>query len=232
MTYPELVDALKDKVTLSDAQIEQLKRYAALLIEWNEKMNLTAIKEEGAIVEKHFLDCLIPAKSLSIDKKACCDLGTGAGFPGLVWAIAFPNCSMTLVEATGKKCTFLQEVINQNKLTNVRIYNQRAEEFKQREYYDVVAARAVAPLPIMLEVAAPLAKVGGVFIAMKSAKGAEELKASSGAMKSLHLVLSDTQSDSLPSGDGVRLNYFFTKKAPTEKKYPRKWADIEKKPLA
>jgi 16S rRNA (guanine527-N7)-methyltransferase len=232
MTYEELKAALGDKVVLSDETLAKLHSYATLLKEWNEKMNLTSIVEEPEVIEKHFYDCLIPAKVLSFSGKTVVDFGTGAGFPGLVWAICFPESKVTLIEATGKKCTFLQEVINQNKLINVRIYNQRAEEFKQREYYDVVAARAVAPLPILLEVAAPLAKVGGVFIAMKSAKGAEELKASSGAMKSLHLVLSDTQSDSLPSGDGVRLNYFFTKKAPTEKKYPRKWADIEKKPLA
>ena len=92
MTYPELAIALKDKVPLSGGQVEQLKHYAALLVEWNAKMNLTAIKEEGEIVEKHFLDCLIPAKGLSIEGKSCCDLGTGAGFPGLVWAIAFPSC--------------------------------------------------------------------------------------------------------------------------------------------
>jgi 16S rRNA (guanine527-N7)-methyltransferase len=174
---------------------------------------------------------LNPRKSLFFFRKDIVDFGTGAGFPGLVWAICFPEAKVTLIEATGKKCTFLEEVIKQTKLTNVRIYNQRAEEFKQREYYDVVAARAVAPLPILLEVAAPLAKVGGIFIAMKSAKGAEELQASSKALKTLHLVLSDTQSDSLPSGDGVRLNYFFTKKAPTERKYPRRWSEIETKPL-
>jgi 16S rRNA (guanine527-N7)-methyltransferase len=231
MTYEELKAALGEKVVLSDEVLAKLHTYATLLKEWNEKMNLTSIVEEPEVIEKHFYDCLIPAKVFSFAGKSLVDFGTGAGFPGLVWAICFPDAKVTLIEATGKKCTFLEEVIKQAKLTNVRLYNQRAEEFKQREYYDVVAARAVAPLPILLEVAAPLAKVGGVFIAMKSAKGAEELKASNNAMKSLHLVLSDTQSDALPSGDGVRLNYFFTKKAATEHKYPRKWADIEKKPL-
>lgn len=231
MTYPELVDALKDKVTLSDAQIEQLKRYAALLIEWNEKMNLTAIKEEGAIVEKHFLDCLIPAKSLSIDKKACCDLGTGAGFPGLVWAIAFPNCSMTLVEATGKKCTFLTMVINELGLKNVRVLNKRAEELNNKNQFDIVVARALAPLPILIEIALPLVKVHGVFLAMKGSKGREELALSKNALEKLSAKVASVQEDSLPGDEGLRLNILIEKTSSTEHKYPRPWAEIEKKPL-
>jgi 16S rRNA (guanine527-N7)-methyltransferase len=231
MTYPELVDALKDKVTLSDAQIEQLKRYAALLIEWNEKMNLTAIKEEGAIVEKHFLDCLIPAKSLSIDKKACCDLGTGAGFPGLVWAIAFPNCSMTLVEATGKKCTFLTTVINELGLKNVRVLNKRAEELNNKNQFDIVVARALAPLPILIEIALPLVKVHGVFLAMKGSKGREELALSKNALEKLSAKVASVQEDSLPGDEGLRLNILIEKTSSTEHKYPRPWAEIEKKPL-
>src|SRR5574344_1136705 len=220
MTYPELVDALKDKVTLSDAQIEQLKRYAALLIEWNEKMNLTAIKEEGAIVEKHFLDCLIPAKSLSIDKKACCDLGTGAGFPGLVWAIAFPNCSMTLVEATGKKCTFLTTVINELGLKNVRVLNKRAEELNNKNQFDIVVARALAPLPILIEIALPLVKVHGVFLAMKGSKGREELARSKNALEKLSAKVASVQEDSLPGDEGLRLNIAIEKVGSTEHKYP------------
>jgi 16S rRNA (guanine527-N7)-methyltransferase len=231
MTYPELVDALKDKVTLSDAQIEQLKRYAALLIEWNEKMNLTAIKEEGAIVEKHFLDCLIPAKSLSIDKKACCDLGTGAGFPGLVWAIAFPNCSMTLVEATGKKCTFLTTVINELGLKNIRVLNKRAEELNNKNQFDIVVARALAPLPILIEIALPLVKVHGVFLAMKGSKGREELALSKNALEKLSAKVASVQEDSLPGDEGLRLNILIEKTSSTEHKYPRPWAEIEKKPL-
>ena len=231
MTYPELVIALKDKVTLSDAQVEQLKRYAALLVEWNEKMNLTAIKEEGEIVEKHFLDCLIPAKSLSIDKKACCDLGTGAGFPGLVWAIAYPSCSMTLVEATGKKCTFLTTVINELGLKNVRVLNKRAEELNNKNQFDIVVARALAPLPILIEIALPLLKVHGIFLAMKGSKGREELALSKNALDKLNAKVTNVQEDSLPGDEGLRLNIAIEKVGSTEHKYPRPWAEIEKKPL-
>lgn len=231
MTYPEMVEALKGSVALSDEQVGQLKRYAALLIEWNAKMNLTAIKEEGEIVEKHFLDCLIPAKSLPIGGKACCDLGTGAGFPGLVWAIAFPTCSMTLVEATGKKCIFLSTVIKELGLVNVHILNQRAEELNAKNQFDVVVARALAPLPILIELALPLLKVHGVFLAMKGSKGREELAESKNALAALGGAVATAQEDRLPNDEGFRLNIAIEKTRPTERKYPRKWAEIEKKPL-
>jgi 16S rRNA (guanine527-N7)-methyltransferase len=231
MTYPELQAALGEKIKLSDVQIAQLTKYAALLKEWNEKINLTSITEEGEVVEKHFLDCLIPAKALSIDGKACADLGTGAGFPGLVWAIVFPTCQMTLVEATTKKCTFLAEVVKQLDLKNVRILNHRAEELNNKNQFDIVVARALAPLPILLELAIPLLKVHGTFLAMKSAKGREELAQSKNAIDVLGAKLSSIQEDNLPNEEGLRLNMMFEKTRPTEHKYPRKWADIEKKPL-
>ena len=161
MTYDEFQAALKDTLTFTPDQLSQFQRYAALLKEWNEKMNLTAISEESEVIEKHFLDCLIPAKSLSIDGKTCCDLGTGAGFPGLVWAIAYPTAKIILVEATGKKCTFLAEVVKQLNLQNVRILNRRAEELNNKNQFDIVVARALAPLPILLELAVPLLKVHG-----------------------------------------------------------------------
>jgi 16S rRNA (guanine527-N7)-methyltransferase len=231
MTYAELQDALKGSVTLNEAQIAQLTRYAALLKEWNEKMNLTAISEESEVIEKHFLDCLIPAKAVRIEGKNCADLGTGAGFPGLVWAIAFPTSKITLVEATAKKCTFLAEVIKQLGLTNVRVINKRAEELPNKNQFDLVVARALAPLPILLELAIPLLTVHGQFLAMKSAKGREELSLSRNAMGKLGAKLISVQEDNLPANDGVRLNILIEKVTPTDHKYPRSWAEIEKKPL-
>jgi 16S rRNA (guanine527-N7)-methyltransferase len=231
MTYSEMQLALGDKIKLTDAQIAQLTKYAALLKEWNEKMNLTSIVEENEVIEKHFFDCLIPAKVLPLEGKACADLGTGAGFPGLVWAIAFPTCQMTLVEATTKKCTFLAEVVKQLDLKNVRILNHRAEELNNKNQFDVVVARALAPLPILLELAIPLLKVHGTFLAMKSAKGREELAQSKNALDVLGAKLQDVQEENLPNEEGLRLNMMFEKTKPTEHKYPRKWADIEKKPL-
>ena len=231
MTYDEFQAALKDTLTFTPDQLSQFQRYAALLKEWNEKMNLTAISEESEVIEKHFLDCLIPAKSLSIDGKTCCDLGTGAGFPGLVWAIAYPTAKIILVEATGKKCTFLAEVVKQLNLQNVRILNRRAEELNNKNQFDIVVARALAPRPILLELAVPLLKVHGIFLAMKSAKGREELAESKNALDKLGAKVTSVQEENLPNGEGVRLNIQIEKLKPTEHKYPRTWVEIEKKPL-
>jgi len=231
MTYDDLRAALSDKATLSIETEGKLHLYAGLLKSWNEKMNLTSIVEEPEVIEKHFYDCLIPAKIRSFDHMSIADIGTGAGFPGLVWAIVFPTCHVSLVEATGKKCTFLAEVIKELALSNVEVLNKRAEDLSFREHYDLVVARALASLPILLEITAPFAKIGGEVLAMKSAKGREEITISRPAMQKLHLSLKDTQEDFLPNGDGLRLNFFFLKNEKTDHKYPRKWAEIEKKPL-
>jgi 16S rRNA (guanine527-N7)-methyltransferase len=231
MTYEELEKALAPKVILSEAMIAQLKAYAALLKEWNEKMNLTAISEESEVIEKHFYDCLIPAKAFSFEGKSICDLGTGAGFPGLVLAIAFPTSQITLVDATLKKVHFLEEVIKSLGLKNVKIVNGRAESYSARESFDIVTARAVAPLPELLEISVALVKVGGIFLAMKGSKGKEELAASKHAIEALHLNVDKIDEDSLPSGDGARVNIFFKKNHKTESQFPRSWSEIEKKPL-
>ncbi len=231
MTYEELKAALAPKVMLTDGMIAQLKTYAALLKEWNEKMNLTAISEESEVVEKHFYDCLIPAKVFSFEGKSICDLGTGAGFPGLVLAIAFPTSQITLVDATLKKCHFLEEVIKALGLKNVKIVNARAETYSARESFDIVTGRAVAPLPELLEISVALVKVGGIFLAMKGSKGKEELAASKHAIEVLHLSIERIDEDSLPSGDGARVNIFFKKDHKTENQFPRSWAEIQKKPL-
>lgn len=231
MKYEDLVSALEGKVVLSDQTILQLQKYASLLKEWNEKMNLTAITDEEQVVEKHFYDCLLPLKYLSLDDKAVADLGTGAGFPGMVWAIVNPKCQMFLVEATGKKCTFLEEVKKQLSLQNVTILNKRAEEMVERNRFDIAVARAVAPLDILLEISVPFLKVGGSFVAMKSEKGREEISEARSAMKTLGCSFQKVYEDNLPSDSSLRLNILIKKEKPTDKKYPRDWALIERKPL-
>lgn len=231
MTYDELKSSFASSVPLSDEVIARLHRYATLLKEWNEKMNLTAIVEEDEVVEKHFYDCLLPLKSFSLSNKTVADFGTGAGFPGLVWAIVCPSAHVVLVDATGKKCAFLKEVSKQLALANVEIVNKRAEELHSWESYDVVTARAVAPLNVLLEIAIPPLKVGGTFIAMKSAKGKEELAAAGSALEKLHSKLSKTQEENLPHDIGLRVNYFIEKGQATDHRYPRLWSEIEKKPL-
>lgn len=231
MTYEEMVGLLQDRVTLNDKTIERFKMYAALLKEWNEKINLTAITDEPEIVEKHFYDCLIPTNHDLLDDKLICDLGTGAGFPGMVWAIAYPKSVVTLVDATGKKCMFLREVASKLNLTNVFVVNSRGEDLNSREHFDIVTARAVAPLNILLEVCVPLVKEKGLMIAMKGAKANEELAASKKAIERLSLRVLKIEESILPNEESKRYNIIFKKEKKTEKKYPRSWAEIQKKPL-
>jgi len=231
MTYEEMVSLLSGKVELNEKTVERFKKYAALLKEWNEKMNLTAITDEPEIVEKHFYDCLLPTDHDLLDDKLICDLGTGAGFPGMVWAIAYPKCVVTLVDATGKKCMFLNEVIKELNLTNAFVVNSRGEDLDMREHFDIVTARAVAPLNILLEVTVPLVKEKGLMIAMKGAKGKEELADAKKAVQKLYLKVININEQALPNDEGVRYNIILKKEKKTEKKYPRSWAEIQKKPL-
>lgn len=231
MTYEEMVSLLSGKIELNEKTVERFKKYALLLKEWNEKMNLTAITDEPEIVEKHFYDCLLPTDHDLLDDKLICDLGTGAGFPGMVWAIAYPKCVVTLVDATGKKCMFLNEVIKELNLTNAFVVNSRGEDLDMREHFDIVTARAVAPLNILLEVCVPLIKEKGLMIAMKGAKGKEELADAKKAIQKLYLKAININEQTLPNDEGVRYNIILKKEKKTEKRYPRSWADIQKKPL-
>ena len=231
MTYEEMVSLLSGKIELNEKTVERFKKYASLLMEWNEKMNLTAITDEPEIVEKHFYDCLLPTDHDLLDDKLICDLGTGAGFPGMVWAIAYPKCVVTLVDATGKKCMFLNEVIKELNLTNAFVVNSRGEDLDMREHFDIVTARAVAPLNILLEVCVPLIKEKGLMIAMKGAKGKEELADAKKAIQKLYLKVIEINEQSLPNDEGIRYNIILKKEKKTEKRYPRSWAEIQKKPL-
>ena len=231
MNYADLQTCFAPFFSLSSTQIEQFAKYCSLLQEWNEKMNLTAIIDENKIIEKHFYDCLIPAKSPYFKGKTILDVGSGAGFPGLVFAIAFPDKKVTLVDATAKKCSFLVEVTKSLKLHNVTIVNKRAEELNDRDHFDLVSARAVASLPTLLEITAPFAKVHGIVLAMKGDKGEEELQNSHRAISLLDLHLLEKNVDELPNGEGKRVNIFFEKGAKTQKRFPRKWSEIHSKPL-
>lgn len=232
MTYEEMKSALEgSNVALSEDQIQAFHTYAELLKEWNEKINLTAITDEPLVVEKHFYDSLLIAKNMDFAGKSIADIGSGAGFPGMAIAIAFPDCRVTLIDSTKKKFTFLDEVKKTLKLKNVNFHIGRVEDMRsERNHFDIVTARGFAAMNIFLEVAAPLAKVGGTLIAMKSLKGEEELMKSKFAIRRLGLEKVSTQKDSLPDGE-IRLNYFFEKKENTSSNYPRPWGEILKKPL-
>ncbi len=232
MTYEEMKKLLEgSEVTVSDALIESLKTYASLLKEWNEKMNLTAIVDEPLVVEKHFYDSLLIAKNMDFAGKNIADIGSGAGFPGMVIALAFPDAKITLIDSTKKKFLFLEEVKAKLGIKNVFFHAGRVEDMKkERASFDIVTARGFAAMNIFLEVASPLAKKGGILIAMKSLKGEEELVKSKFAIHKLGLAKLSTQKDVLPDGE-IRLNYYFEKKETTPNIYPRPWAEILKKPL-
>ena len=232
MTYEELKKAFEGtQVVIGDELIFSLRTYAALLAEWNEKMNLTAITEEPIVIEKHFMDSLLIAKDFVFAGKKIADIGSGAGFPGVVLALAFPSCHVTLIDATKKKFLFLQELKEKLGISNIAFHVGRVEDMKaERDTFDIVTARGFAAMNIFLEVGAPLAKKGGTLIAMKSLRGEEELVKSKFAIHRLGLSLSSTKKDVLPDGE-IRLNYYFEKKQPTPPSYPRPWAEILKKPL-
>jgi len=232
MTFLDIQEAFASKISFSKNIESLINEYLELLIKANEKTNLTALSSYEEMMVKHVYDCLLPVSNTLLDDKKVADVGTGAGFPGLLWAIVFPKAEVTLIEATHKKCDFLQSVKEKLSLKNVEIINARAEELSDfRESFDLVSARAVASLSILLELCTPLVRVGGYFLAMKGAKGEEELLNAKHASQVLSMQLAKKQVDSLPFESGERINLFFKKEKETAPKYPRVWAKIIAKPL-
>lgn len=222
---------LNDLIPLcSQDKLELFAEYAKQLQAWNEKINLTAITQMDEIVEKHFYDCLLPLQKIPQNSHVC-DVGSGAGFPGLVFAIARDDLKLTLVEPTQKRCVFLQEMIKVLNLKNVVVKNQRAEDLKEeKESFDVVTARAVANLTILSELCIPLLKQGGYFLAMKGANGLEEVEQAQFAIQTLGCRLETDDAITLQNGDG-RHNLWIKKVKPTPPQYPRNYAQMKKKPL-
>lgn len=215
-------------IVLTTKQIEQFYRYAELLLEWNARMNLTAITQAQQIEVKHFIDSML-FTSIIEAKGSIVDVGSGAGFPGLACKIYKPELDVTLLEPTGKRVQFLQEVSRELEL-DVCVLKERAEEAgrkKYRESYDVATARAVAALSILCEYCLPLVKVGGRFIAMK---GAEKEDVPSDALKKLGAKYECEHEYCLPDGSKRRL-IVFRKMLPTPPKYPRNGGVIAKRPL-
>ena len=217
-------------IEISQEQIAQFKRYMELLLEWNEKMNLTAITDESEIWEKHFFDSILPF--VNCEFKTVCDVGSGAGFPGIPLKIVKPDIEITLVEPLQKRCKFLNEVVNVLGLENVYIENKRAEDFvkEKREYFDCVSARAVARLSILSELCMPLVKLNGIMIALKGKNGHEEWEIAKIAVSVLGMELEREEVDSLEN-QATRVNLYFRKVKHTPLKYPRAYGQIKKKPL-
>ena len=218
-------------IHLSDNQLQQLARYADFLSEQNKVMNLTAIDTVDEIYEKHFYDCAMISQFIQANQSVC-DVGSGAGFPGVVLAIVRPDIHVVLLEPLQKRCRFLNDLIARLALKNCKVDNRRAEDSADlREKFDVVTARAVANLRILAELCLPLAKVDGHFIAMKGSKGLIELQEAHHALSMLNAQLVQVDETKLYSQDDVRINLVIRKNKKTSLKYPRGYSQIKKKPL-
>lgn len=223
----------KINIEVTPYQQEQLQKYYQLLIEKNKVMNLTAITEEKEVYIKHFYDSATLVKVIDTNKNLkICDLGTGAGFPGIVLKILFPNLEITLVDALQKRITFLNEVISTLNLVGIVAVHARMEEFiiNHEEEYDIITARAVAKIPVLLELAARGIKIGGYFIAMKTDSTAE-LDDSKRALNILNFKITKISSFLLPIYEAQRSLICLQKQAKTNLKYPRRYSEIKKKPL-
>ena len=219
-------------INLTTKNLNDLEEYKNLLIEWNQKFNLTTIIEEKDIYLKHFYDSLCLVKTTNLNNKKICDFGTGAGFPGMVLAIIFDNSSFTLIESNNKKVTFLEAVKNKLNLKNVEIINTRVEDYgkNNRELFDIVTCRAVSNLNIILELSSSLLKINGEFIPMK-ANALEELKSAEKNIDKLSYKL-DSQIDyELPIENSKRTLLVFKKYKSTDLKYPRNYNIIKKEIL-
>ncbi len=232
MDKEEFINQVKELgINLSNEQLNQLDEYYQLLINWNNKINLTAITAKEEVFLKHFYDSLTISYVIDLNKEeSLCDIGTGAGFPGLVLKICFPHLKITLIDALNKRIKFLEEVCEKLQLKDVTIIHARAEEYalKNREIFDVVTARAVAPLNILLEYSSPLVKVSKYFIALK---GNEDSSSSLTAAKILNLKLVKEYKFLLPKENSNRTIIKYQKTGNTPGKYPRRFAEIKKKPL-
>lgn len=227
-----LKELKKMQIELSYDKAQLLLRFMQLVLTENEKYNLTAIKEPKKFMIKHFIDSLSLLPSLDQKKPSkLADVGSGAGFPGIPLAVANEKNHYTLIEATKKKTDFLTMATEELALNNVKIIQGRAEELGReeahREGYDIVVARAVAPLPILLELCAPLLAVGGTLLAMKG----NVIEEASTAMNLLGLKTEKNYAFSLPEAQGERRILVLRKERHTPSKYPRSYGQMKKKPL-
>ena len=219
-------------IALTGPMLDALDQYAEILVEYNQKVNLTAITDPEGIEDKHFADSLL-RDNLPEPAGKLVDVGTGAGFPGVVAKIFKPELQLTLMEPTGKRVEFLKYVCAQLGLSGVEFAKERAEEAARkvwREQFDVATARGVAALPMLSEYCLPLVKVGGVFLAMKGPGAAEELAESGAALKKLGGKGSGVAEFHLPGGD-VRNIIRIKKISQTPPVYPRNGGKIAKSPL-
>ena len=239
MKKEEFIEKMQEKSTdlgvrFLVEQAEQFFEYMNLLIEWNEKMNLTAITDPEEIILKHFIDSITILKEINDNSKVV-DVGTGAGFPGIPLSIMNPTLKITLVDSLNKRLIFLQEVVDKLNLKNVEIVHARAEEFgqnkKYRESFDVSTSRAVANLSTLSEYLIPLVKVGGKVISMKASEAQEEIDEAKKAIEILGGAIEKIDEFNLPQSDIGRTVIIIRKERTTPNKYPRKPGTPSKEPI-
>lgn len=238
MTNRELLrKGLEDLgIKVNDKMLDNFNIYREILVDWNQKMNLTGIEDEKEVFIKHFLDSVSSVENGYIkDGISLIDVGTGAGFPGLPLKICLENINLTLLDSLNKRINFLQEVSNNLGLENVEFIHGRAEDFgkleEYREQYDVATARAVAGLPILMEFCVPFVKVGGYFVCLKGPNANLELEESKSAMEVLGLEFVEKIDIELPETDLKHNILVFKKVKNTPEKYPRKAGKPAKSPI-
>lgn len=234
MNKEEFIEKLKDfNISVNKTQLLQFDKYQQLLYEWNQKINLTGITEYEQVYLKHFYDSATLCKVINLENESTlCDVGTGAGFPGIVLKILFPNLKVTLVDSLEKRIKFLNLVIKELDLKGIETVHYRAEEYAIicREKYDIVTARAVSKLNILLEYCIPMVKTGKYFIPLK-ANISQEINDSQNALKKLDCEIEEVCQFNLPIENSARTILKIKKVKKTNKKYPRKYSDIKKRPL-
>ena len=210
-------------INLTDKQLKDFDIYCNELLEYNKHTNLTAIRNVDDVYLKHFYDSLTISKIIKLDNQTLCDIGTGAGFPGIVLKIFYPSLEVTLVDATLKKCHFLELVIKELSLDKIKVLNKRAEEYSKetREHYDIVTSRAVAPLKHLLEYSIPLLKINGIYIAMKS-DISKEIEGIENYENKLKISKEKTIKFELPIENSLRTLISYKKIEKTPIIYPRK----------
>lgn len=237
MNEEQFYEALKEKgIELSTEQKQQFDTYFKTLVEWNEKMNLTAITDQPSVYLKHFYDSISAAFYVDFTKvTSVCDVGAGAGFPSIPIKICFPHLQITIVDSLNKRIQFLNHLSNELGLSNMNFVHSRAEDFgrnpKYREAFDLVTARAVARMSVLSELCVPLVKEGGQFVAMKAASGEDELKDAKKALSVLGVKLNKEFNFVLPVEESERVIFTFDKVKTTPKKYPRKPGMPNKMPI-
>ena len=237
MTPQEFYQLLAQQgIELTDRQKDQFERYFELLVEWNEKINLTAITEKNEVYLKHFYDSIAPVLQGLIDNQELklLDIGAGAGFPSLPMKIICPQLDVTIIDSLNKRINFLKLLAEELALDKVHFYHGRAEDFAQdkafRAKFDLVTARAVARMQVLSELTIPYLKVGGKLLALKASNAPEELDEAKNALNLLFSKVQDNLSYALPNGD-PRFITVVEKKKKTPNKYPRKAGMPNKRPL-